>query len=200
VSIDEAVRLAEGPARTAAIAAWFQQLYRAIPAERVPVLVGGAAVELLTGGAYTTGDLDFVGTVPRAVSEELLRAGFRREGRHWIRDKGEVFLELPAAALSPGESSGVVRVGQVDVLVLSAEDLIADRLASWQFWEVAQDAVGALLLLRRQRSNIDAARLDAAAESKGVGRALESLLRFDGRLGDREPGETELEEWVRAVP
>ncbi|HEY7368947.1 MAG TPA: hypothetical protein VIA29_03605, partial [Thermoanaerobaculia bacterium] len=102
--------------------------------------------------------------------------------------------------LSPGESSGVVRVGQVDVLVLSAEDLIADRLASWQFWEVAQDAVGALLLLRRQRSNIDAARLDAAAESKGVGRALESLLRFDGRLGDREPGETELEEWVRAVP
>jgi hypothetical protein len=200
VSIDEAAHLPEGPARTAALAAWFQRLYRALPDERVPVLVGGAAVELLTGGAYTTGDLDFAGTVPRAISEELLREGFRREGRHWIRDRGEVFVELPAAALSPGETSAVVRVGQVDVLILSAEDLIADRLASWQFWKVAQDAVGALLLLRRQRSRIDPARLDAAAESKRVTRALESLRQFDERLGNREPTDGEIEKWVRAIP
>jgi hypothetical protein len=65
---------------------------------------------------------------------------------------------------------------------------------------VAQDAVGALLLLRRQTTKIDTTRLEGAAESKGVGRALESLLRFDGRLGDREPGETEVEEWARAIP
>ena len=39
------LRLPEGPRRTAALAAWFQSLY---PDGRRPVLVGGAAVELLT--------------------------------------------------------------------------------------------------------------------------------------------------------
>lgn len=71
--------LPEGPGRTAAVAAWLQGLYDA-DIEK-PILVGGAAVELYTGGAYTTGDLDFVGSVSPTVALGLKSAGFSQRGR-----------------------------------------------------------------------------------------------------------------------
>jgi hypothetical protein len=47
--------LSDGFEKTARLAAWVQSLFE--PGQE-PVLVGGAAVELLTRGAYTTGNLD----------------------------------------------------------------------------------------------------------------------------------------------
>jgi len=69
MNFPEAASLPEGPQRTAAIAVWIQSLFS--EEKQVPVLVGGAAVEILTGGAYTTGDLDFVGSVPPSVRNIL---------------------------------------------------------------------------------------------------------------------------------
>ena len=57
--------MADGPAKTARLAAWVQGLYEGLGS--APILVGGAVVELITGGAYTTGDLDFAGTVPKEI-------------------------------------------------------------------------------------------------------------------------------------
>ena len=68
--------LPEGPERTTVIVEWIQSLYA--DDDRVPVFVGGAAVEILTGGAYTTGDLDFVGSVP-AVVGTVLKERFRED-------------------------------------------------------------------------------------------------------------------------
>ena len=53
MKFSDVISLPEGPRRTAAIAAWVQGLFSR--ENRVPVLVGGAAVEILTGGAYTLG-------------------------------------------------------------------------------------------------------------------------------------------------
>lgn len=97
--ITELLALPSGVDRTAALAAWVQALYP--PGEQRPILVGGAAVELYTGGAYTTGDLDFVGSVPPVVVKSLTDAGFSRVGRHWIHEIGKVFLEFPGSALEP---------------------------------------------------------------------------------------------------
>jgi hypothetical protein len=87
VSFATILELPEGPERTLALVAWFQALYESQPA---PILVGGGAVELYTGGAYQTGDLDFVGSVPAKVAAELEEAGFRKQAHHWLHEDGEV--------------------------------------------------------------------------------------------------------------
>mgnify|MGYP001818900785 CR=1 FL=1 len=91
MNLKDALSQPDGPRRTAAIVAWIQGLFN--EPEQAPVLVGGAAVEILTGGAYTTGDFDFVGSVPTSVRNILEKNGFNKSGRHWIHEAAQIFLE-----------------------------------------------------------------------------------------------------------
>src|SRR5262245_18070190 len=141
-ALERALRLPEGVKQTAAVAAWIQSLYASAP----PILVGGAAVELYSGGAYTTGDLDFVGMVTPEVARELEKNGFRREGRHWIHDERQLFVEFPGTAIDSGATTARIEVDGTPVLTLSPEDMIADRLAAWQFWNSATDGASAFLI------------------------------------------------------
>lgn len=103
--IEEILSLPDGPDKTARIAAWIESCFR--DPTRVPILVGGAAVEIVTGGAYTIGDLDFVGSVDPTVSSEFERAGFRRHGRHWIHEDAQVSSSSQVSPLvRPRDQSG----------------------------------------------------------------------------------------------
>ncbi len=191
----QAVSLDEGPIRVAALAAWLQSL--ATSAEQKPVLVGGGAVELYSGGAYRTGDLDFVGNLGEEGERQLEAVGFRRRGRHWIHEEHQIFLEFPSAQLDEGERAGVIEVGEYSVVVIGLEELIVDRLAAWQFWSSEIDAVNALRLRQGSAADLDPARLREIAGASGVASALDALDQFTDRLGDREPSVEELEEWSR---
>jgi DNA-binding XRE family transcriptional regulator len=116
----EAVSLAEGPTRTAALAALLQSLDDT--AQQKPVLVGGGAVELYSGGSYTTGDLDFVGSLPVEAERHLRKVGFRRQGRHWIHEEHRIFLEFPSDQLAAGERAGVIEVDGYSVVVIGLEE------------------------------------------------------------------------------
>lgn len=189
--LQEILSLGPGRERTASLAEWFQSLF--VNEEAVPVLVGGAAVELQTGGAYTTGDLDFVGEVTPRVARRLVEEGFRRHGRHWVHEEGEVFLELPSSDL--GEQRIVeLRVANHRVRSLAPEELIVDRLAAWVFWRSEADALNAWLLLQAQNRQIDHRRLRAVARHREVETALEVLLRLRKR---REAlNEEEVLQWM----
>ena len=115
------LRLPEGPRRTAALASWFQSLY---PAGHPPVLVGGAAVELLTRSDRDEDDLDFVGEVPPEVVARLQRVGFREEGRRWVleSDPVRVVLDIPADRLAEGRSCVTLDIDGIRVLVARPED------------------------------------------------------------------------------
>lgn len=193
-SFRQASRLKEGPKRTAALAAWVQSLFE----ERVPVLVGGAAVELYTGGAYTTGDLDFVGQVPPSVDSALTRAGFRKEGRHWINEIEEIFIEFPGSAVAAGEKTATIVVDGIHVLTLSPEDMLVDRLSAWQFWKSATDGINAFLIWKAQRARLDERRLTAIARDRGVAPALGRLQKLI-EAGDSPTSET-LEQWANRRP
>lgn len=162
----------EGPARTRAIAAWLQALYSQ---DDPPVLVGGSAVELYTDGAYVSGDLDFVGSVPEGVARALKEAGFVRKGRHWIYEKEEIFLEFPGSTLRPGEESRSIEGPGGAVWIISAEDLIVDRLLSLVCWGAREDGVNAALVYQRMRRELDRGRLRQRAEAEGVAAALRKL-------------------------
>jgi len=178
------------------VAAWIQGLYSSGP----PVLVGGAAVELYTGGAYTTGDLDFVGSVPAEIATALEGAGFKREGRHWVHEKAELFVEFPGSAIEAHERTAVVDVAGVAVLTLSPDDMLVDRLAAWQFWKSTTDGASAYLIWRAQEKRIDRDRLAWLAARRGVGKALSSLLRFVAKAGARTASAEELEQWAHRLP
>ena len=187
------MNLPEGPERTAAVAAWIQSLYSSKP----PILVGGAAVELYTGGAYTTGDLDFVGGVPPDVAAALDEAGFRREGRHWIHERAEIFVEFSGNAIQPHERIVSVKVGQATVLTLSPEDMIVDRLAAWQFWKSATDGASAFLIWRAQAKRLDRSRVDDLARKRGVQKGLERLKEL---VRKKDVESQELERWADQTP
>ncbi len=194
--LGEALLLPEGPKRTAAVAAWIQGLYPSAP----PILVGGAAVELYTGGAYTTGDLDFVGGVPAAVSRALEDSGFRREGRHWIHGKEEIFVEFPGSHIGPDERTAILDVDGTPVLTLSPEDMIVDRLAAWQFWRSTTDGASAFLIWKAQEERLDLNRLESLAEGRKVEKGYEKLRAFVRDASGRSFSPEDLERWAREVP
>ena len=174
------------------MAAWFQSLYED---RETPVLVGGGALELYTGGAYTTDDFDFVGELPESVMQRLTAAGFSKEGRHWVHERGEVFLELPGRRLQAHESARHLQAGRWKVLVLSPEDVLVDRLAAWQFWGSRLDALNALLLWQSMSARLDAKRLRKSASACGVEDSLQRLRRFARQRG-AQPTPEELERWL----
>lgn len=194
VPLSEVLRLPEGPRRTALLVAWFQGL--SPKAEDPPILVGGAAVELYTGGAYTTGDLDFVGRVSPSVAAQLTEAGFEKRGRHWAHEAGQVFLELPGRSLEPASEPVRLRRAGRDLLVIGPEALLADRLAAWKYWGSTIDAANALLLLRALGDRLDGRLAARLARSLDVDDERVRLTRFARRLARRAPSTEELARWL----
>jgi hypothetical protein len=192
----DAARRPEGPERTAAIAAWVQSLYSTRP----PVLTGGAAVELYSAGAYTTGDLDFIGDVPKEVEARLASVGFRREGRHWIHPGEQLFIEFPGRAVQAHERAALIGVAGFSVLALSPEDMIVDRLAAWQFWNSSTDGASAFLVWKSQAKRLDSKRLESLADRRGVRAGLQRLVEFVEATGGRRPTAEDLERWASQKP
>jgi hypothetical protein len=186
--------MADGPAKTARLAAWVQGLYEGLGS--APILVGGAVVELITGGAYTTGDLDFAGTVPKEIAARLRESGFEKKGRHWLHAEGELFLDFPSEQIDANEGSVLLEFAGHRIEVLAPEALLVDRLAAWEFWDSTTDGVNAFLILRAAKSDLDKKKLNQLAVDHKVDHCWQELRRFDSELGDREPTAEEIEAWA----
>lgn len=198
MEITEILRSDDGPEKTAALVTWVQG--QSQPDATTPILVGGAAVELYTSGAYTTGDLDFVGTVTPSLEGALRAAGFERHGRHWIHESAQVFIEFPGTTLGAGEQASWVQAAGHTVFLVSVEDLLVDRLGAWQYWRSTVDGANAWLLWRAHRDHLDRRRLEDRVHEAGWDAALEGLKEFGERWTDTDPSEEELAAWATAGP
>ncbi len=186
-----------GPVRTAALCEWIQNLYP--DNEDKPVLVGGSAVELYTGGAYITGDMDFVGIVPPEVEKKFRTSGFIKKGRHWIHKDGQIFLEFPGYGLTGGDEAVVVIIGDHSIIIISPEDIIVDRLSAWTFWRSPVDGVNAFLLYRTQYETLDHGRLRDRAKETETTKALKSVKDLYKKFPDALPSKEILEQWTQKI-
>jgi hypothetical protein len=122
------------------------------------VLVGGAAVNILTAGAFHSGDFDIQAAGDEALEAAFLAEGFRAEDRRGKLRIGFYHPRHPAygfqqvsGALMDGRAERRrlfrVRLARASAVALPAvEDLIADRLA--QFSVAAPGDMSRLLQAR----------------------------------------------------
>jgi hypothetical protein len=114
-----------------------------------PILWGGSAVELYTGGLWSTADIEVVASDARLLTAELFAAGFRWSDRPQHTERGLWHPELQigidiieaSEALGVAEQSNRLVVvldlepsGPTDVAslkVVGIEDLIAQQVGCW---------------------------------------------------------------------
>ncbi|MCC6272964.1 MAG: hypothetical protein IT572_05815 [Deltaproteobacteria bacterium] len=153
------------------IAAILAEALRGIGQE--PVLVGGAAVEFYTQGGYSTSDIDMVAPGGEALASLMRELGFKKAGKDYVDEQNKIYVEFPGESLGPSERYVDLQIDGRTLKVLSAEDLIVDRLCAFKFWQSAVDGVNALLL--EELTEYDAARLRERAREEEVEDALDLL-------------------------
>ena len=107
-----------------------------------PVLVGGAAVEIYSLSAISTGDFDISTGRQIEFEEELVRHGFVRPSgpgiatRGWIHRDLQLGFEVVSGSLLDGMADRE-RVRLLDLVgdgiasIISLEDMIADRMGQY---------------------------------------------------------------------
>lgn len=126
------------------VAAILAEALRAVGID--PILVGGGAAQFHTAGGYVSGDIDLVAA--GNPQQALERLGFERKGRYYVHPEFGLWVEFPSGQLDPGESSVAVNVRGRKLLVISAPDLLLDRLNGLKWGGAEVDGVTALLMLR----------------------------------------------------
>ncbi|OFV82508.1 MAG: hypothetical protein A2Y78_15205 [Acidobacteria bacterium RBG_13_68_16] len=111
-----------------------------------------------------------------------------------------MFLEFPGSALQAGEVAVRLSVGGCEVVVISAEDALADRLAAWKHWESTVDGVNAWLLFRAQRKALNRRRLRRRVVAVGAEDALAALVALARRVRGRDATNEEIERWALRGP
>ncbi len=140
------------------------------------VLVGGAAVEFYTQGAYSTSDIDMIAEGGPELITTMEDLGFEKLGKDFIHQKLNIYIEFPGRNLKENEQSVVLKIKDKTLKIISLEDLIVDRLCAFKFWQSAIDGLNSLLLL--ENNDLDENRLSQRAQEEKVEDALKGLLKI----------------------
>lgn len=154
-----------------------------------PVLVGGAAVELWTGSSVTSGDFDLVSQHQKTLEEILLAKGFVRPKGPGALLRG---LHHPELGLGIEVVSGSVLDGAVPpdrlvtveletggkLVVISVEDIIADRLGQYAAHEAShREMLEQAIQLHRLAEDLDVSYLDRRIREETAGTYDLAFLR-----------------------
>ena len=152
---------------------------------KMPVLVGGEALEIYTQGSYTTGDID-IKTTPDEMRTVLQQWGFETtEGnlRLWINEELDMYIDWRGVGLEEGAEAekrvnSVVINNDLRILVLSFEDLIIDRLCAVKFWGDTDSEMwaGVVYGIAEKVGRIDMAYLKSRASQEDIINILEDML------------------------
>lgn len=150
-------------------------LNRHLPRRRRAVLVGGAAVELYTAGAYRTGDVDLIGD-RESILPLLEAARFHRVDRLFIREDLELAVDIVGLSQRRGETNTELDIHGYKVLTVSVEDAIVDRLLAAEYWKSNTDWEQAVLLYEAHKATFDRDLLEVRARANDVERTLRDMI------------------------
>lgn len=152
--------------------------------EKPPLIVGGEALEIYTQGNYTTGDIDL--KAPKKILEKTLKKWkFKKIGRIWYSNELDIYIDWQGEKLDEGEEAEnrinkILIEKDMEIYVISIEDLIIDRLASFKFWKDSDGFMWAMVLLEIKKamgSEIDLKYLKKRAKITGIEDVLKKLLK-----------------------
>ncbi len=93
------------------------------------VVVGGTAEEFWTADSYHETDLDLCTSLGPKSQEALRRLGFKKEGRHWVKEGVDVAVEFPDAFIDGDDSRTLLEnVSEGQARIVGVDDLYVDRL------------------------------------------------------------------------
>jgi hypothetical protein len=149
---------------------------------KTPIIVGGQAVEIYTQGSYTTGDIDI--KAPREITETILTEWeFVKVGRPWINRELDIYVDWLGSSLEEGEEAerrtAIIKItDQLDIRVLSIEDLVIDRLSAFKWWGDTDSLMWAKVLIRVKNSvdSLDEAYLFERAKKTDLVDILKGIL------------------------
>lgn len=108
---------------------------------QAPILVGGAAVELYSLSAISTGDFDIVSSREDILEQCFVKYGFHRPSgagistRGWIHNDLQLGFEVVGHTLLDGnaevERLKLIEMQEGNISIISIEDLIADRMGQY---------------------------------------------------------------------
>ncbi|RIV81241.1 hypothetical protein [Pelagerythrobacter aerophilus] len=153
---------------------------------RRPILVGGAAAEFYSQSAISTGDFDLCTLRQPELEEEMMKLGFVRPSgtgqmlKGWIHPDLKLGFEVVAdtpldGAADPATLVLVENTGAGAFVVISVEDLIADRMGQYAS-RSAPDRLAQARTLFALQSSLDRAYLDRRIrEETGGDYGIEAL-------------------------
>lgn len=143
-----------------------------------PVIVGGCALEFYSTGGYATGDIDLIYPDSNLAGKKLDKWGFRKEGRHWINEDLDIFIEIPGSTLSEDEEKRitVIELENLKVYLLGIEDLIIDRLNAFVHWKSTDDGYWAKELLFIYGEKLDMEYLKKRSSEEDTLKGLKKLM------------------------
>jgi len=151
------------------------------------VLTGGACVSIYTRNRYESMDLDFVNVAEAPLAKieaALLGIGFVPEGRIYINKKVSYSIDILNPPLSIGGEkiavTSTIRVGKLDLELLTPTDSVRDRLAAFYFWNDLQALEQALMVARDNDVDLDLVKKWSRKEGE-----LEKFKIFIKKLTER---------------
>jgi hypothetical protein len=149
-----------------------------------PIVVGGLSLEIYTQGSYTTGDIDI--KAQKDILEAVLKGwGFIKKGRIWVNEYLDIYIDWLGSSLDEGplaeERVNTIIVGDdLEVKIISIEDLIIDRLNAVKFWKDEDSLIWAKVLVKVKEATgepLDREYLKERALKEGTLELLEEILK-----------------------
>ena len=109
---------------------------------KIPIVVGGEAVEIYTRGGFTSHDIDLKSSMDVLVDCLEKELGFRRVQHAFNSVDPPFAIEWQGAALEEGREGEdrvrIIQVGDDRIVLIGFEDLIVDRLNAAKFSQHAE--------------------------------------------------------------